>query len=839
MTVGGPSKADANGASQGGFQSELPMPKDSHLLCPMSQALLQAARAGRVNKASPSVGEEDAKGGGGGGGGGGEDDDPAVAAGAGGQGKDEGEKETFAAMRWQLVPRHLEGPEVEYLAKRRKGLDRSSRTAGNALVRSVMKRVTIKRTDTEGNSVIEEMLMAEGQTVDGEIISEVIVTEATGGTVVEGVAMVSADRLVVTGDSAQPTPNRRRPPPPRRKPKGPGRGRKKKVQFVSTGKEVVVQTVAGGAVNSGEGFTSVETVSKVEEVIEVTITKERGITSTGKAENGDVEMGEGEADNSNLPEADEGEGDDDEEEGEEGEEGEGDDDDGDDDREEGELSPSPEDDRYESMSPTKAVPLAHSQPPSAPSVLLSQPTIQVHPPSQQTQQRPPPQSAVYVPPPAAPLTINPTGLRHPLPPKPGSATLPPQSPTRVSSTFTPRFPPPQLPVQAVPIYGGDGQRKVEDNNGASSSAQESDQRPLKASLLDQEDTEMRDEPDDAVSKEIEQGLVPLWAVKETESVVAGPSTESIPSVLPASASSDQEPQIRLASQLEPEQIEPVPTSSSLSSSDPQALPDPVLISPPPSAPFLPPPDEPSHQVIQTSQGDSVSILPPASLPPPPPTSDGNESTESASAVPSSLPITSASDSAVISATAEATVAKEVIIDVVEQEEIESRQGEDQKNAEMQAEQRDDEEEGQVKEDLEKDEGEVLDARIEDRTIAGDGGGGDDERGDLRPNNDTNTALDNSYDDHSAGAADNGHRDEEEEGQEEFGEDGNTANKSSTTDTSNLPIEVMDSTESANPIEPVASIKPNDDDIYIAKEAKQEETQEREREGIDGDVEMTG
>lgn len=361
-------------AGKGNGQTELPMPKDAHLLCQMSQALLQAARAGRVNRPSPS-GEEEVKAVGGG------DDEEGGGAGAG---KDEGER-SFTAMRWQLVPRHLEGPEVEYLAKRRKVV--RSRNGGLP-TGVVMKRVTIRRVDLEGNSLVEDILVADGQPIDGEILAEVVVTE-TPGTMVDGVGVVNADGMVVSGDGMQPTPPRRRPPPPKRKPKGPGRGRKKKVQFASgrDGTEGIV-AVDDGVIQPA----TVQAVVSGADGIEVVKADDDLMDGNKAKESEDTEM----IDDSNLPE-DEGEVEE-EEEGEEGEEGEEIEDD---DREEGELSPSPEPEHEPEREPPSIQNLA------SPTKTMPMPM-------------PTPTPRKYS---SGALQLNPTGLTHPLPPKPESAIL--------------------------------------------------------------------------------------------------------------------------------------------------------------------------------------------------------------------------------------------------------------------------------------------------------------------------------------------------------------------------------------------------------------------------------
>lgn len=194
---------------------EPPMPRDSHLLPDHSQILLRAARAGRLYKLpTPPDEEEKEKG---------EEDEEA--------------KETqtgYVTKKWSQVPRNLEEPEPEYLAKRRKGLPSAfsgSSSSGHPAPAGPMRETKVKKTDAEGNVHVYKVLVPEGQTVEGEVaeedveMKEAAPEEAAPGTVVEGVGVVNAEGVVVAN---QPTPPRRRPPPPRRKPKkGPGRGRKK------------------------------------------------------------------------------------------------------------------------------------------------------------------------------------------------------------------------------------------------------------------------------------------------------------------------------------------------------------------------------------------------------------------------------------------------------------------------------------------------------------------------------------------------------------------------------------------------------------------------------------
>ncbi|KAL8688693.1 MAG: hypothetical protein Q9218_005465 [Villophora microphyllina] len=197
--------------------TELPMPRDSHLLSSMSQALLRAARSGVSTKKAPAqpLPEEDKENG--------EEDEPA------------GDVDSaFMAKRWAAVPRHLEGLEPEFLAKRRKGLPSAyTGSVGQANGAIPMRKTKVRKFDADGNATVLEVLVPEGQTVGGEVFDEEpSATEAPPpGTVVEGVGVANAEGIIVAGDQILPTPPRRRPPPPKRKAKGPGRGRKKKVAF--------------------------------------------------------------------------------------------------------------------------------------------------------------------------------------------------------------------------------------------------------------------------------------------------------------------------------------------------------------------------------------------------------------------------------------------------------------------------------------------------------------------------------------------------------------------------------------------------------------------------------
>ncbi|KAF2632764.1 hypothetical protein BU25DRAFT_406072 [Macroventuria anomochaeta] len=215
----GPNAADSKPVDVNAWP-ELPMPRDSHMLPEHSQQLLRAARSGRTIKPPAPP----------------EDDDNEM--------KDEEteHKEVpvgFTIKKYVKVARHNEAPELEYLAKRRKGLPSQYI---NGQVQAPLRETKVKKLDAEGNVAVYKVLAPEGQAVEGEVAPtdaaiEVAPVIAAPGTVVEGVGVVNAEGIVVANDILQQTPPRRRPPPPKKKKQkhipraGPGRGRKR-VDFV-------------------------------------------------------------------------------------------------------------------------------------------------------------------------------------------------------------------------------------------------------------------------------------------------------------------------------------------------------------------------------------------------------------------------------------------------------------------------------------------------------------------------------------------------------------------------------------------------------------------------------
>jgi len=176
---------------------ELPygMPKDSHLLPQHSQDLLRAARSGKIYK-RPAPTEDE------------EPDAEAVLGDKPEKKEDDPREKGFTARAWKQVPRHQEGPDVEYLAKRRKGL---VTVAAKSTTGPVLTKTTVRRTDAAGNEYVQDVVIPQGEQIEGEIIAQTTITDPNAAT-----ALI-----------APPAPPRRNKPITKKKLKGPGRGRKK------------------------------------------------------------------------------------------------------------------------------------------------------------------------------------------------------------------------------------------------------------------------------------------------------------------------------------------------------------------------------------------------------------------------------------------------------------------------------------------------------------------------------------------------------------------------------------------------------------------------------------
>ncbi|KAL2831211.1 hypothetical protein BDW59DRAFT_140681 [Aspergillus cavernicola] len=252
------SESEVPGQPGNQFMPDHPMPRDSHLLSPMSRALLRAARAGciYIRQASNDFEDEDK-----------EATDPEEQ-----QTTTQNTERNFAMRKWTTVPKHMEVPEVEFLAKRRPGLPSlygaTAGTVEGAIGSVPMRKTRFKKVDPmTGNILIYAAWVPEGHKIEGEVAhdaqlipenSQVTVTPQAPapGTVIEGVGVVNAQGVVVAeaGSAAVLTPPRRRPPPPKRKAKG-LKGRRKKVMF-APGDGADASLVHGAGVGAGNNATN-------------------------------------------------------------------------------------------------------------------------------------------------------------------------------------------------------------------------------------------------------------------------------------------------------------------------------------------------------------------------------------------------------------------------------------------------------------------------------------------------------------------------------------------------------------------------------------------------------
>ncbi|KAK2609193.1 hypothetical protein QQS21_002275 [Conoideocrella luteorostrata] len=205
------------------------LPKDAPLLAPHSQELLRAARSGRLYKRPAPAEEEDAEA------------EAAQAAEKAEKKEDNSTAPGFSIKLWKQIPRNNEGSGVSHLAKRRKGtVTIASKTIEDKVAAPTVTRATVRRTDAAGNPYTEEVTLADGHQVVGEIIS----------------TRVEVAPTAPNGFVAPPPPPRRRPMPPKRKSKGgPGRG-KRKIKNPLPG-EGVTAGVAGAA-NGAAGAVQVD-----------------------------------------------------------------------------------------------------------------------------------------------------------------------------------------------------------------------------------------------------------------------------------------------------------------------------------------------------------------------------------------------------------------------------------------------------------------------------------------------------------------------------------------------------------------------------------------------------
>lgn len=347
-----------------GLWKEMPMPKGSEHYPLWSQQILREARLGRL-LISPQIYErggfgrrakEDDK----------ENDGDIGVDGTGEDRRANAPAQGFTAKRWLQTPKHMEEPEVEYLAKRRRGLSSMHGVADGvaaAVASSVpMRKTRVRRVDDQGRTNMWEVLVPEGHPIDGEVdepgMAEnlgISISRPAPGTVIAGLGIANDDGIIVVSTTNIPlvsvvsTPVR--PRGPRRK----GRGGFRR----GRGKKMVSYGDRGGVSASAEAlYASRDAADVTMEEADVTTTGDAVNTdaAAGNAtqEGGEEEESEGEVDEEDADEddgeAEEAEEDGDAERDEDDAEGEGEADededmdreDDDDDREEGEITPSPE-----------------------------------------------------------------------------------------------------------------------------------------------------------------------------------------------------------------------------------------------------------------------------------------------------------------------------------------------------------------------------------------------------------------------------------------------------------------------------------------------------------------
>ncbi|KOS19754.1 hypothetical protein ESCO_001166 [Escovopsis weberi] len=247
------------------------MPKDAALLPPHTQELLRAARSGRLYKRPPPTEDEDA-------------DGDTLQPDKLDKKEDDFMSQGYQLRLWKQIPKTIEAPVISHLAKRRKNtVTIASRTVEEKVQGPTVTRATVRRIDAAGNPYTEEVTLAEGQQLDGEIIS----------TRVEALPVAKAE-----ASAPVLAPARRRPPPPKRKAKaGPGRGKKKL-------KNVQAEAQTVGTIATRAGAPAIKPESSE---VDVNISQLQSLTPTH-----DSEMADGDDDDD----------DDDGEDGEDGEEGE-------------------------------------------------------------------------------------------------------------------------------------------------------------------------------------------------------------------------------------------------------------------------------------------------------------------------------------------------------------------------------------------------------------------------------------------------------------------------------------------------------------------------------------
>lgn len=136
-----------------------PMPRDYHLLTPWTQHLLRLARSGKVGTKRKQDAEMD-------------EDKPDDDADDDAHHKSTSDDHGYIAKKWKPIPEHALEPEhkhLSFLAKRRRGLlNLYDPDQQNGLV-VPMRKTKVQRADANGGIAIYEVLVPEGQSLEGEI----------------------------------------------------------------------------------------------------------------------------------------------------------------------------------------------------------------------------------------------------------------------------------------------------------------------------------------------------------------------------------------------------------------------------------------------------------------------------------------------------------------------------------------------------------------------------------------------------------------------------------------------------------------------------------------------
>jgi hypothetical protein len=288
-----------------------PMPRDYQMLQPWTQHLLRLARSGKVGtkrKQDPDSLDDDKP-----------EDEITEEANKNINIEDRG----YIAKKWKPVPEHLLEPEhkhFEFLAKRRKGLPSLYGPEQLTGIDVPMRKTKVQKAGANGEIAVYDVLVPEGQTVEGEVtetteLADVTPVVAAPGTVIEGVGIANEEGVVVAEHLKPAVASRRNRPPPKKK-GGPGRG-KKRVTFTNPDGSTYTTVVPNATKIIPQPGQTVKHVAKGEEAGADVTAEQAAAAAPG---DGGAEAGE------------EGDG------GEEGSGSDEEDDGSDDDREDGELS---------------------------------------------------------------------------------------------------------------------------------------------------------------------------------------------------------------------------------------------------------------------------------------------------------------------------------------------------------------------------------------------------------------------------------------------------------------------------------------------------------------------